>query len=130
MTRSFVICERGDVVVVTFPFQAKEVTRRRPALVVSNKIFNEFGHTILSMITTRVHRPWPGDILIRNYEAAGLSTPCIVRLKMFTLENNLVVRRIGHLSGNDREKLVASSRLYLIADYLQDVDLVYGADEH
>jgi mRNA interferase MazF len=122
-------CERGDVVVVRFPFRAKEEGKGRPALVVSNKTFNEFGHTILSMITTRAHRPWPGDILIRNHEAAGLKTPCIVRLKMFTLENNLIVRQIGRLSARDREKLVASSRLYLIADYLQDVDLVYGAEE-
>ena len=123
------ICERGDVVAVTFPFRTKAEAKRRPALVISNKIFNEFGHTILSMITTRVHRPWPGDTLIKDYEAAGLGFPCIVRLKMFTLENNLIMRKIGRLSEKDRDKVVVSSRLYLIAKYLPDVDLAFGEDE-
>ena len=78
------------------------------------------------MITTRVHRPWPGDTLIKDYEAAGLAVPCIVRLKMFTLENKLIMRQIGRLSEKDRDKVVVSSRLYLIAEYLPDVDLSFG----
>ena len=34
------ICERGDVVAVAFPFRTKADAKRRPALVISNKIFD------------------------------------------------------------------------------------------
>ena len=122
------ICERGDVVVVSFRFGTTEGVKRRPALVVSKKDFNEFGHTILSMITTRSHHPWPGDVLVRNHEQAGLKSPCIVRLKLFTLDNDCIIEQIGQLTGADREKLAASSRLYISADYLDDVDFALPSE--
>jgi len=66
------------------------------------------------MITTKTHHPWPGDTDIEDPKAGGLRTSCIVRLKIFTLDNRLVVRKIGHLSKNDRKKTTESIRLYFI----------------
>ena len=76
------ICERGDIVVIPFPFAARVKGKRRPALVISTKAFNEFGHTVLSMITSQGHQPWPGDILVKGYTEAGLAAPCVARLKL------------------------------------------------
>jgi len=55
-TRPSVIYEPWDVVVVPFPFTERAGTKRRPALVLSKKAFNENGHTILAQ-----HRP-PADL--------------------------------------------------------------------
>lgn len=109
------ICEPWDVVVVPFPFAEKPGSKRRPALVLSKKPFNENGHTILAMITTRGHHPWPGDTDLENPRAAGLRTPCMVRLKLFTLDNRLILRQIGQLSENDRRKTAAPIRHYFVA---------------
>ena len=49
------ICEQWDVVVVPFPFTEKPGAKRRPAVVLSKKGFNEHGHTVLLMITTKAH---------------------------------------------------------------------------
>jgi len=97
------ICNPHDVVVVPFPFIDRGKTKRRPALVLSNRAFNESNHTILAMITTKIEPPWPGDTPIADYEAAGLRLPCIVRLKLFTLDNRLILNRIGHLSATDTD---------------------------
>jgi len=100
-----VICDRWDVAVVPFPFSEKTGSKRRPALVLSNAAFNNFGHTALAMITTRGHHPWPGDCEITDLEAAGLPLPCIVRLKLFTLDNRVILRRLGRLSQPDRAQV-------------------------
>lgn len=108
------ICEPWDVVVVPFPFAERPGGKRRPALVLSKKAFNDNGHTILAMITTKAHHPWPGDTDIEDHHAAGLHVPCIVRLKLFTLDNRLMVKRIGHLSEADRRRAAKHVRLYLV----------------
>ncbi len=96
------ICEPWDVVVVPFPFAETEGSKRRPALVLSQRSFNEGGHTVLAMITTKTTPPWPGDSVVADLVSAGLEKPCIVRWKLFTLDDQLIVRRIGQLGELDR----------------------------
>jgi len=108
-----VICDLSDVVIVPFPFTEKLGEKRRPALVLSQKVFNANGHTILAMITTKSHSPWPGDTSIEDLSRAGLHVPCIVRLKVFTLDNRLIIRRSGSLSEKDRQNVVESFCRYL-----------------
>ena len=108
------ICEEWDIVAVPFPFVDKKAAKRRPALALSKKTFNQNGHTVFAMITSSAHHPWPGDTEITHREAAGLTAPCIVRLKLFTLDNRLIIKRIGHLSDTDRNKVTASIRVHVI----------------
>ena len=56
----------------------------------------------MAMITSAKHQPWPGDTPLRDYAAAGLRVPCAVRLKLFTLDNRLIVKRAGTISAVDR----------------------------
>lgn len=94
--------------VVPFPFSERPGAKRRPALVLSRRPFNQAGHTILAMITTRTHSPWPGDVPIAELEPAGLPRPSIVRWKLFTLDNRLLLRRAGRLAEADRRAVAAS----------------------
>lgn len=107
------ICDHGDVAVVPFPFSERPRTKRRPALVLSRRGFNGAGHTIFSMITSSTHAPWPGDVAIENLETAGLPRTCIVRLKLFTLDNRLVLRRCGRLADRDWQDVQASLQQHL-----------------
>ena len=107
------ICEAWDVVVVPFPFTDRTGEKRRPALVVSRRPFNRRGHTVLAMITSAAHRPWPGDWEVRELDAAGLRAPCMARLKVFTLDNRLVIRRIGTLGEMDQRGVEARLRAHL-----------------
>jgi mRNA interferase MazF len=109
-----VICEAWDVVVVPFPFTERPGTKRRPALVLSRHGFNEKGHTTLCMITTKTHDPWPGDADIQNLQTTGLHVNCLVRLKIFTLDNRLILKKIGTLSAADRKRVTTCIHRYLI----------------
>lgn len=107
------ICDLWDVVVVPFPFSEKAGAKRRPALVLSRRSFNASGHLVLAMITTRTHQAWPGDVEIEGTAAAGLPLPCIVRLKLFTLDARLLLKRIGALSASDRRRATSALRAHL-----------------
>jgi mRNA interferase MazF len=109
-----VICEPWDVVVVPFPFSDRAGDKRRPALVLSRRAFNQSGHTVLAMITAAAHEPWPGDVEVDDLQAAGLSVACRLRLKLFTLDNRLIVRRIGRLASRDQKDAAASLRRHLV----------------
>ncbi len=94
-----------DVVVVPFPFADLDKKKRRPALVVSSVSFNK-GHTqtILAMVTSTKNK-WPSDVVIEDWQEAGLKVPCKIRLKLFTLDNKSVIRKIGRLSKRDEKSI-------------------------
>lgn len=102
-----------EVVIVPFPFSNQPGTKRRPALVLSESRFNRQGHVVLAMITTTGHQPWPGDVTVGDLKAAGLTAPCLVRLKLFTLDQRLIVKKIGHLAATDRQQVSRQLQTYL-----------------
>ena len=108
------ICEPWQVVIVPFPFTDRAQTKRRPALVLSQTRFNRRGHSILSMITSTGHEPWPGDTPLTDLASAGLPHPCLVRLKIFTLDNRFILRRIGILAAADRKRLASELAAHLV----------------
>lgn len=105
MTRRSVTCETWDVVVVPFPFSDSPASKRRPALVLSSQAFNHgSGHSLMAQITKAKQSSWPGDFRIQNVEA-GLPEQCIVRMKLFTIDNRLIQKRTGRLSATDQEQV-------------------------
>jgi mRNA interferase MazF len=98
---------------VPFPFSNQAGHKRRPALVLSDRAFDRHGHTVLSMITTASHHPWPGDVILADSKTAGLNVPCLVRLKLFTLDNRLLVKTLGQLSTRDRQQVTTQLQTFL-----------------
>jgi mRNA interferase MazF len=98
------ICDAADVAVVPFPFTDLALAKPRPALTLSSHAANEAsGNTLFAMITTAARSRWPQDVPLADGAAAGLSEASIVRVKLFTLDNRLVSRKIGALSARDRQ---------------------------
>jgi mRNA interferase MazF len=103
-----VIFKAFDVVAVPFPFTDRDATKRRPVLVISNERFNQqHNQLVLAMITTATDNIWPSDVSLTNWQEAGLKVACHFRLKLFTLDQNLVSKAIGHLSSQDVQSVQA-----------------------
>jgi mRNA-degrading endonuclease toxin of MazEF toxin-antitoxin module len=110
-----VICDFGDVVVVPFPFADLTVEKRRPSLILSHTSFNtSHAHSICAMITTAARSKWPSDIPIEELGPAGLTRPCVIRWKLFTLPNASLLRRAGRLAPRDRDNVVTAARNILM----------------
>lgn len=98
------ICDRFDVVVVPFPFHEIPVRKRRPVVVVSNDAFNrQNGWTVLAMVTTARGTHWTSDTPISEWEHAGLNVACVIRPRLQTMPNEIIVRRLGALANRDRQ---------------------------
>lgn len=108
------ICDLGDVVIVPFPFVDVAAEKRRPSVVLSRQAFNRSnGHSICAMITTAAQTAWRSDIAIDDLGAAGLTRPCIIRFKLFTLPNAVILRRAGALAEKDHDNVVATARVIM-----------------
>ena len=92
------------IVSVPFPFSDRQAKKRRPALVISvAKYQQSAGHILLAMITSAEHSSWPFDWRIKELEGTGLSKPCLIRLKLFSLDQRLILNQLGQLSALDQQ---------------------------
>ena len=97
----------GDVVLVPFPFTSQRASKNRPAVVVSSRAYNTARPDLIVMAVTSQLRPNPGsaDASISGWRAAGLLKPSVVKPIFATLEQGLVLRRLGALDETDRAAL-------------------------
>ena len=92
----------GEVVIVPFPFIEKPVQKLRPALVLSNNPDGENNnHLVLAMITSAKRSRWESDVVLNDWQFAGLRAESVVRWKIFTIEAELILEKRGSLNTND-----------------------------
>jgi mRNA interferase MazF len=74
------------------------------------------GHSVLAMITSQKNPRWPLDTPITDNRKAGLKAPSKVRMKLFTLDERLILKKIGALPDKDRKAVInALGRLLALA---------------
>jgi mRNA interferase MazF len=104
MMKPMPIFEKFSVVVVPFPFTDQDASKRRPALVLSSTTFNSsVQHSVLAMITSAKNSNWLLDVAISDLPGEGLTSASIIRMKLFTLDNRLIIRQADRLSNTDRQ---------------------------
>jgi len=104
MIHSMPLYKRYSIVTVPFPFTDKNFTKKRPALVISQENYQKHTHhCILAMITSAQHSHWDNDVNIIALESAGLPGPSVLRFKLFTLDERLILRMLGQLAEEDQK---------------------------
>ena len=90
---------RGDIVIAPFRFTDVDRYRARPVLVVSRaEVYGETRHVIGVMITLAASSAWPLDVPIKDCASANLREGSIVRLKLFSIAEDVLGSRIGRIS--------------------------------
>jgi mRNA interferase MazF len=97
----------GDIILVPFPFTDQTTSKKRPAVVVSSDAYNGGRPDIIIMaITSRLHQVNKlGEKLVEGWQNAGLLKPSVFKPILTTIENTLVLRKLGSLSHDDRHTL-------------------------
>src|SRR4051794_16285274 len=97
----------GDVIVVPFPFTDQTATKKRPAVVISSEAYQRERPDIILMAITSQLRPAPavGEVAVVDWQAAGLLKPSVIKPLITTIEERLVVRRLGALQAEDLASL-------------------------
>lgn len=95
--------ERGDIVLLDFPFTDGKQSKVRPALVIQNDADNRrLKKTIVAMITGNLQRAnEPTHMLIdpaTSDQSSGLSGPSLAAfVNLFTVDQAAMLRRLGRL---------------------------------
>lgn len=112
--------ERGDIVVLDFPFSDGRQSKVRPALVVQNDADNRrLPKTIVAMITGNLRRAQESTHLLidpatSEGASSGLTGPSLaVFVNLFTVDQSAILRKLGHLTGKQLNQADACIRVSL-----------------
>ena len=98
----------GYVLLVPFPFTDLTTSKRRPAVVISSAQYNERRLDVIVMAVTSQQGPARARARghwLRDWKAAGLLKPSILKPIVTTLDKSVVIRRLGSLTEHDRSVL-------------------------
>jgi mRNA interferase MazF len=95
--------KRGDVVLVPFPFSDLSTTKKRPAVVISSTSYNESSLDIVILaVTSKTDKSTGiGECLVQEWKQAGLLKPSAIKPALSTIEQTLVLKKLGSLSAKD-----------------------------
>lgn len=94
---------RGDIVLVPFPFSNQTTTKKRQAVIVSSNTYNNISSDIVIMaITGKINKPHTiGECIIEDWQDAGLLKPSVIKSAISTVEQTLILKKLGKLSARD-----------------------------
>ena len=106
----------GDVVLVSFPFTDQTASKKRPAVVVSADAYHQRRPDVIVMaVTSQILRPAGalGEVLISDWQGAGLPKASPIKPVLATIEQRLILRKLGALQGDDVQALRSALRQIL-----------------
>ena len=99
-------CSRNDVVLLPIPFTDLTSRKVRPAIVIGSNGTDLFLVPISSVLSNT-------DFPLKEWRAAGLNVPSGIKAQVATVEERLVVKRVGVLSAADLQFLDERLRTWL-----------------
>ncbi len=99
--------EFGDIILVPFPFTDQSSSKKRPAVVISSEVYNTSRPDLIIMAVTSQIRPTStiGEVIVQQWQEAGLLKPSAIKPVITTLEKNLVIKAMGRLGKGDQKAL-------------------------
>jgi mRNA interferase MazF len=103
------------VVLVPFQFSEKDVTKHRPAVILSSAAYHHRRNdVIVAAVTSRVRSPLlPGDVVLTHWREAGLAKPSVATCILRTLKRQMIVDKFGELDGRDMALFESAVRVVL-----------------
>jgi mRNA interferase MazF len=97
----------GDIVLVPFPFTDQSGAKKRPAVVVSSAAYNEARRDVVIMaVTSQIKSSGIfGEVIVEDWQAASLLKPSAIKPVFATVEQTLILKRLGRLSRRDEPAL-------------------------
>jgi mRNA interferase MazF len=99
--------EFSEGVLVPFPFTNQSTQKQRPSVVISSSEYNATRpDLILIAVTSQVKTPLLfGEMMIPDWQAAGLLKLSVIRPVITTIQKDLVVKKLGKLVSEDLNSL-------------------------
>lgn len=107
--------EFGDILLVPFPFTDQSQAKKRPAVIISSNAYNTERPDLIIMAVTSQLKPTSiiGEVILQDWQAAGLLKPSAIKPVITTIEKPMVIRTMGRLKDNDQVALQESLKVIL-----------------
>lgn len=104
--------EFGDIVLVPFPFTDQSRHKQRPAVIISSDAYQATRPDVIIMAITSQVRSTRGfgEVMVDQWQAAGLLKPSVIKPVLTTIEQTLIIKRLGQLQTQDSQNLKAALR--------------------
>ena len=97
---------QGDIVLIPFPYSDLTVSKKRPALIISNEKINKMQDKICCLVTTKSHKD---DLLITNdcFSEGTLPFKSFIRAhRIFTIHEGIIIKKLCRIKGDFHDKIV------------------------
>ena len=97
----------GELILVPFPFTDQTGSKKRPAVVISSTGYNLTRRDVVIMaVTSQLKASGAlGETFVSDWKVAGLLKPSAIKPVITTIEQSLVLRRLGVLAAGDQQNL-------------------------
>lgn len=100
----------GNLWIADIPFTNGAASKKRPVLILWIDGRDVVVAAVISAHPRRANR----DVVLTDWAASGLRVASTVRLsRLDSLENSLLIARLGHLSNRDAEKIKEVWKLHI-----------------
>jgi mRNA interferase MazF len=113
------MAQRGDVVIVDFPFSDQPTKKRRPAIIVQAQVYNQvMAKSIIAMVTGNLLcRGDPAHLFIdpatSDGALSGLRASSLVScINLFTIEQKDIIKKLGCLPAKLEMELTQNGSLF------------------
>lgn len=102
---------KAEVVLVKYPFSDLSGSKVRPAVVVNAAHSSQ--DVLIVPLTSKTSALLAGEFALADWSAAGLNVESAVKRGIYTVQQSLVVKRVGKLSDADAKEVERSLRGWL-----------------
>ena len=98
------------------PFTDQSASKKRPAVVVTSDAYHQRRPDVIVMaVTSQILRPAGaiGEVLIADWQGAGLPKASLLKPVLATIEQRLILRKLGALQGSDVQAVRSALRQIL-----------------
>ncbi len=102
---------KGSVVLVRYPFSDLTSAKVRPAIAVSTS--HQSQDVFVVPLTSKTDRLLTGEFVMNDWKEAGLNVASAVKRGLFTIHQDLIIKKVGAISSQDASQLEQSMRAWL-----------------
>ena len=101
-------CAIGEIVLVPIPFTDLSSRKVRPAIVIGAG--SRAGDLFVAPISSQLQNT---DLLLQDWKASGLNVVCGIKSQLATIDEAIILKKIGNISTRDKAGLDALLRKWL-----------------
>lgn len=102
-----------EIVLIPFPYSDLTLSKKRPALIISNEKINKMQDRICCLVTTKPHK---NDLMITkdSLEEGALPFKSFVKPhRIFTIHENIIIKKLCRINNNLHNSVINKINEYL-----------------